>query len=413
MTIARSPFLCTSALTLAALLAGCGSAPTPGVNASIHPSSSASSAAVSAAGSRNNSFVYVSTPSIAGGAGNYIQGWSVAADGALTAVPGSPVDTPSQISVIVADGRYLFGDLNASGADSIGAWRIAPNGSLSLATSTPAEAFNSSLYTYNSGTTTDFTDRAGVTLYDHGNAYAIKPNGSLTWLSDIVDNAASTPGYVEDEIAFTPNDRLGYTSDCTFGDQNLYGFARASSGALTYFNPNANVPTLTPNPEGTSYCPTYAAAIAAPDNQHVVFSLQVGTDPGSYTGVNQLAVYTIGSSGALSTTNTSATMPATSVGQATDYKFDPSGRWLAIAGSSGLEIFRYNNGVLSGGTTLISNDGPSQIAWDSAGHLFAIGQDSGNLYVFDVNQATGAATPAPGSPTTVPLYSYLAVQPLP
>lgn len=48
-----------------------------------------------------------------------------------------------------------------------------------------------------------------------------------------------------------------------------------------------------------------------------------------------------------------------------------------------------------------------------AEHLFAIGQDSGNLYVFDVNRTTGVATPAPGSPTTVPPYSYLAVQALP
>ncbi len=410
MRTIRPILLCTSAFTLLTLLAVCGFAAGPRIAGD--PGGSSVGAAPGGSSSANTAYVYVSTPSVAGSAGNFIQGWSVAADGALTAVPGSPVNTPAQISVIVADGRYLFGDLNNNGTNSIGAWSIAPDGALSLATTTPAHPFDSSLYTYSSGTTTDFTDRYGVTLYDHGNAYAILPNGSLNWVASIVDNSLSPPGYVDDEISFTANDRFGYTSDCTFGDQNFYGFTRASSGALTYFNPNANVPTLTPNPEGTSYCPTYAAAIAAPDRRHVVFSLQVGTDPSSYTGVNQLAVYSFNpENGDLSTTNTSATMPTSTVGQATDYRFDPSGRWLAIAGSSGLEIFRYANGVLSGGTTLISNDGPSQIVWDGAGHLFAIGQDSGNLYVFDV--VNGVATPAPGSPYTVPIYSYLTVQPVP
>ncbi|HKO14237.1 MAG TPA: Ig-like domain-containing protein [Acidobacteriaceae bacterium] len=354
-------------------------------------------------------FVYVSTPSVAGSAGNFIQGWSVAADGTLTAVPGSPFNTSGQAGQVVADGKYLFADMFAGGSMSIDTYSIAANGGLTLTTTIPAHSISGTPTIYNMGTTTDFTDRTGQTLYDFAQTYSVQSNGSLNWVGSITDGSG---GYIEDQISFTGDDRFGYSSDCTSGNQNFWAFTHGSNGALTRFNPNANVPAVSPNPAGTSYCPTYSAAIPAPDNLHVIFSLQVGTGPMSYQGVNQLAVYTINyADGTLHTADTAATMPKTTVGQATDYKFDPSGNWLAVAGSSGLELFSYNNGMLSGGTTLLANDAPSQIGWDKAGHLFAVSQFSGKLYVFDV--ANGIATAAPGSPHAVPTYSYLAVQPAP
>jgi hypothetical protein len=340
---------------------------------------------------------------------NEIEGWSVASDGSLTPVPGSPYATPEEIGLITSSPRFLFGDMLSAGNQSIGSWAIAPNGALTLATTTAAHAGPNPIDIYNDGTTSDFTDRSGATLYDTAQAYAIQPNGGLNWIGYI---GVGNGYYVSDELSFTGNDRFAYSSDCQYGNQDFWAFTRSPNGALTYFNPNANVPVLNPNPEGTEYCPTYGAAVPAPDNRHVIFSLQVGNSPESYNGVNQLAVYTIDpANGQLSTTNTSATMPQTTVGQATDSRFDPTGHWLAIAGPSGLELFGYNNGVLSGGNTIPSTDSPSQIGWDYAGHLFAISQDSGSLYVFDV--ANGAATQAPGSPYTIPLYSYLAVHATP
>lgn len=391
----RSPLLCTCAFTLAALLSGTGSAAAQTNSGSTAPPVP-------------DSFVYVSSPAIPGPSGNAtnsIQGWSVAADGSLKPVPGSPFTTPDQIGEIVAGRRFLFSDMIASGTSRIGSWTIAPSGALTLITTTPSHSIPSSGTTYNNGATTDFTDRTDTTLYDFAQAYAIQPTGGLRWIGSIADSSGD---YIADELSFTGNDIFAYSSDCQFGSQNFWAFKRSLDGTLTNFNSNANLPVLNPNPEGTTYCPTYGAAVPAPDSRHVVFSLQVGSDPYSYNGVNNLAVYTINpKNGQLSTTNTSATMPQTTVGQATDYKFDPLGRWFAIAGSSGLELFQYRDGVLFGGATLLSNDNPSQIAWDGAGHLFAISQDSGSLYVFNV--VNGIATPAPGSPWTVPLYSYLTV----
>lgn len=390
MSSSRALLLCTCAFTLTSLLGGLSFAQT-----------------TAAAPAR--SFVYVSSPEVAGEGTNEIQGWSVAPDGALTPVPGSPYGTSEQIGVITSSPRFLFGDLNNNGNQSIGSWTIAPNGALTLATTTPDHASPDPIDIYDNGTTTDFTDRSGTTLYDFAQAYAIQPNGGLNWIG-YISNGDNV--YIADEISFTGNNHFAYSSDCQYGNQDFWGFTRSPSGALTYFNTNANVPVVNPNPEGTIYCPTYAAAVPAPDNRHVIFSLQIGNDPESYEGVNQLAVYTINpANGQLSTTNTAATMPQTTVGQATDYKFDPTGHWLAISGASGLELFGYNNGVLTGGTTILDTDSPSQIGWDNAGHLFAISQDSGSLYVFDV--VNGAAAQAAGSPYSIPLYSYLAVHATP
>jgi hypothetical protein len=399
MSKSRSLVLCTCAFTLISLFCAGGSS-------AAQSNSDGQQGQPASAGS---AFVYVSSPEVAGEGTNEIEGWSVARDGSLTPVPGSPYATPEEIALITSSPRFLFGDMLSDGNQSIGSWAIAPNGALTLATTTAAHAGPNPIDIYNDGTTSDFTDRSGTTLYDTAQAYAIQPNGGLNWIGYI---GVGNGYYVSDELSLTGNDRFAYTSDCQYGNQDFWAFTRSPNGALTYFNPNANVPVLNPNPEGTEYCPTYGAAVPAPDNRHVIFSLQVGNSPESYNGVNQLAVYTIDpANGQLSTSNTTAAMPQTTVGQATDSKFDPTGHWLAIAGPSGLELFGYNNGVLSGGNTILSTDSPSQIGWDYAGHLFAISQDSGSLYVFDV--ANDAATQAPGSPYTVPLYSYLAVHPMP
>ncbi len=63
-------------------------------------------------------------------------------------------------------------------------------------------------------------------------------------------------------------------------------------------------------------------------------------------------------------------------------RFDPTGKYLAVAGQSGIESFRLNtNGALTllsapilNTTTLFG------VQWDKAGHVYAI--SSGALYVF-------------------------------
>jgi hypothetical protein len=77
---------------------------------------------------------------------------------------------------------------------------------------------------------------------------------------------------------------------------------------------------------------------------------------------------------------------------------NPAGNLLAVAGSYGFELFHFNGGspiTKIGG--LVASDPVSQVAWDKAGHLYALTTSS--LYVYTAS-GTGVE-PAPGSPYTL------------
>lgn len=357
--------------------------------------------------SGNSAFVYVSIPSISGGPGKYITGYASAADGTLTQVPGSPFTTSGNPAYMTTDHGYLY---VAEDGTFIDAYSIGSTGSLTAGPTTNASSHDNP--PNEGGPISVFTDRTGASLYanasfaDQGNnryqAYAVGSGGNLSFV-----NMETAGNPTDPYVSFTPNDLYGYSSDCNHGTQNFYGWQRGSDGSLTYFDPKANLPAgPTPNPGGISYCP-YGAAV--PDNSHVVIAMQQGTDPYSSNGINQLAVYAIASDGTLSTTDSDATMPTLAVGHVNDFRFDPTGTWLAAGGDAGLQIFRYANGKLTAAGSFPFNSGISQVQWDSAGHVYTYGQDSGDLYVFNV--VNGVPTPAPGSPTTLGLFGFLAVQP--
>lgn len=357
--------------------------------------------------SANSAFVYVSTPSISGGPGNTITAYTAASDGALTQIAGSPYKTTGQAAAVAASGNLLF----VAEGGNIVAYTIGSSGALTAGPTTNAQAhdipstdgFPASLFTDPGGATLYDLASAGYNLGNQYQAYSIQQNGGLTFLN------MTTQGNPADFwLSFNTNDTFAYSSDCSGGTANFYAYSRASSGALTYFNPHASVPAPpADNPGGTSYCPE-GAAVAG--NNYVVIALQLGTSANSYQGTNQLAVYAIAADGSLSTTNTAATMPSLSVsGYANDYAFDPTGTWLAAGGSGGVQIFKLSGGVLTETGSLALSGGVSQLAWDKAGHLYTYGQDSGDLNVLTVTN--GVPAQASGSPHTLPVSSYLAVQP--
>jgi len=102
--------------------------------------------------------------------------------------------------------------------------------------------------------------------------------------------------------------------------------------------------------------------------------------------------------------------------------FDPSGRYLAVAVSAGVQIYELQNGgalVPVGGVQGPPVVGFANLAWDSAGHLYGIPSQYSNscqnndsacgLYIF--NFSAGVLSPAPGSPHTIPQPGSLAVLP--
>ena len=55
-----------------------------------------------------------------------------------------------------------------------------------------------------------------------------------------------------------------------------------------------------------------------------------------------MATYTADSAGNLTTNSTYSNMPSVLVGAVVDYWMSPSGKYLAVGGTSGLQIFHFN-----------------------------------------------------------------------
>ena len=122
---------------------------------------------------------------------------------------------------------------------------------------------------------------------------------------------------------------FAYSSYCALLDPTIYGFKHSSNGTLTALNILPSMPQGSPNNEG--YCPFKAA----PDTtNHVAIPVSA-----LYNHVWQLAVYTLDASGNLTTNSTSSNMPKVSVG-VNDVSASPSGKYLAVGGISGLQIFQ-------------------------------------------------------------------------
>lgn len=117
-------------------------------------------------------------------------------------------------------------------------------------------------------------------------------------------------------------------------------------------------------------------------------------------GPTQLASYTIGSSGALTTSSTDANMPSTTVEPILNLSMAPSGKLLAVTGSNDIEIFWFNGAsLMKAYKTLLSGVDIEHAYWDNANHLYAISQDKRRLYVFTVT--TTSTSQAPGSPHSI------------
>jgi hypothetical protein len=300
---------------------------------------------------------------------------------------------------MASNAGYLF---ITDGQSEINAYKIGASGSLTGGAATSTSSLGSPMAA--------FFDRTGQTLYSweitssgvsNLTSWSIGANGALAQINTVSVN--DTPPFAQ--VSFTANNTYAYWSDCPGRSSPLFeGFTRASSGALTEFNPNPNFPEA---PSGTGYCPTGAAV---PDSSHVVIAL-LDLDNSNF-GFNdtQLAVYTIGANGALTTTNTSAEMPT--IGALPYwYVFDPTGTWLAMADGNGLDLFKFGGGVLTHTDSVAFDGGVSQVAWDASGHLYAAGSSCcGGYIVYSVS--SGGQLTAIGDDGGWDAIGTIAVQPV-
>ncbi len=393
-------------------LAACGSphintntymtSPSPTSSPTSSPALSSGSAAASVA------YVYVSSAAPTGG-GDEIQAFAAASSGALTPIGGSPF--AGDVTQMAVSGSQLIAD-NSDGFD-LESYAVGLGGALTHETTTNAGIPSPSGGGNCNSLGQLFFDNTGATVYDLNfrgsdcanntyESFAVGSNGALTALGNSGGN-----NFLSEPAAFVASDTFAYTASCIADeDWIIAGFQRASNGLLTEVNA-ATPPTP---PAGHFYCPS----IAATDNaNHVAIVMQPVNDQ-TFTSDEpaQIAVYTAASNGALSTTSTAANMLATQVGMVNNLKISPSGRLLAVAGTTGLQVFDFNGAnPVTAGAGLLTSDSIDQCFWDSAGILYALSRSADKLYVFTFNGY--GVVEAPGSPYTIAQPQNLAVLPAP
>lgn len=259
-------------------------------------------------------------------------------------------------------------------------------------------------------------DHTGSTLYadyyttnnDYLQYTIDQSNGELNYLGDLAGGPANNS-----PVSFIGNNVFAYSSSCYQFTPEVIGVHRARDGSLSFIS-NFNAPFPTTKNAGF-FCPWLAAA--DPTN-HLAIAMQPLNSNWVPTGPYQLATYIADSSGNLTTTSTYSNMPFTEAGgkagtynsYLNDYWMSPAGNLLAVAGSSGLQVFHFNGAnPITKYTGLLTKDDVDQVFWDNANHLYAIGRAAGELWVFTVTPTE--VIQAPGSPYSIPGAENLIVLP--
>lgn len=383
--MSRSILVC-----LLALIAICAST----VLASAQVTSSSTEPASTQASASPVAYVYVS--SFPTGTGQ-INAYSASSTGALTAVPGSPF--ADNVTYMAVNGAWLFAIENNPNDSLVDSYSIASNGALTL---------KDTLDYGQPGFTSLYLDHTGSTLYsdyytlnnDYLQFSINQSTGQLTFIGDLAGGPANGS-----PVSFIANNQFAYSSSCYHFDPVIVGLKRASDGTLSYLT-NFN-PPLPAEKSGGFYCPWLAAA--DPTN-HLAVAMEPLDSNWGQDGNWQLAVYTADSAGNLTTKSTYSNMPSVLVGTVTDYWMSPNGKYLAVGGSSGMQVFHFNGAnPITKFTGLLTTNPIDQMFWDNANHLYAISRSKGKLWVWTVT-STGV-TRAPGSPHSITTPDNLIVLP--
>ena len=331
------------------------------------------------------------------GSTEQINGYAALPNGSLTAIPGSPF--PYNVNYMAVNSAWLFGIANVD--EDLYSFSIAASGALTLKDQL-------TVVTNGDGLISDYLDHTGATLYadlySTNNDYLSYSIDQLTGqLTQVGDLAGGPPN--NSRVRFIGNNEFAYSSSCYHFGPEIIGVQRNTDGTLSYLS-NFN-PPYPKGPAGDFWCPWRAAA---DPTDHLAVAMQPYNGNWVSQGPYQLATYTVDSSGNLTTTSTSSNMPKVAVGTVNDYWMSPNGKYLAVGGSTGLQIFHFNGAnPITKFTGLPTANRIIQMFWDNANHLYAISDTAGKLYVFTVT-STGV-TQAPGSPHSIATSQSIIVLP--
>lgn len=350
-------------------------------------------------------YVYVSSTA-RGGSANEVEAFAADPDGKLAAIEGSPFQ--ENVTNLAVNRKFLFAT-NRNGYD-IDSYRLESNGALHDEASTSISKVSGDCGTLGPL----FFDRTGASLYDMetdgngcaNNTYELFIENKA---GDDLEDAGNKfgNGWLSLPAGFIGNNVYAYSVSCL---QNMYwgifGFERSASGSLNEININGNPPDP---PDGYFYCPSQLTSDAT---DHVVIAMQpVNQNDFTADKPARLATYAADDKGNLSTKSNDSNMPESAVGAVNDLSISPSGKLLAVGGSSGLEIFHFNGSEpITHYTGALTKDEIDQFSWDNDDHLYAISRTGGKLFVFTVTATSYQE--AKGSPYKIDQPSNLAVLPL-
>jgi hypothetical protein len=327
-----------------------------------------------------------------------VYGFSASSAGQLSAIPGAPWKPAGQIVGSTASKFFTLGQ------DLIHSYGIASSGALQsqLAQMPIFDYTGSDCGGGTSGQDGAVLDHTGKYIYvmlDDGfrdnescgayQTYIINSDGSFSFDGEtqITGPESAESGGVSGFglPSILGNETFAYALYQAGGPpENEYylGFQRESNGTLDY-EPNMKV--TAPTDPNNYYVPLAFDASPAANT----FAVQLY--PG-WTAPPQLGVFTVNSSGNLSSTNTSSNMPTSSF-DSPSTTFSPSGDFLVACGAgyggNGIEIYKTNGAnPLTLYKTVLTSTPIDHVAWDSSNHLYAISKSDNELYVFTVTRTS-------------------------
>jgi hypothetical protein len=308
--------------------------------------------------------------------------YSAASDGKLTQIKDSPF-TQTTGNIIGTNGSFLV----TEGSGYVFSYAVESSGGIGKLVS----KINTSLYTGSKCGTSEFVN-TGSGEFDHTGKYVYISLGTLSEACELVQTyAVSKTG----ELTFQGKtdadnwwtDRPVVTGNNEFAESlsshngitccNFTAFSRESStGVLNVIKATETDPT--PNPSSDEALVPVTDPSPDPTDH---LAVAVWPENG---GTFQLASYTVNSHGDTISTNTWENMPSL-LESAHQLKLDPTGKYLAVATGTGVQIFYFNGAKpISKFTEVVGTSGYiATMAWDGSGHLYAINGDSGKLHVYE------------------------------
>jgi 6-phosphogluconolactonase (cycloisomerase 2 family) len=403
----RANSLGAFALFLAACVVGLTSCSPQSVNSSNGPTPPGPTPPGGSPAASNGPHVYVAASNGDSSNPGTTYGFSVANDGQLTQINGFPL---SYALTGVASGNYLFAG-NADGVH-IDTYQIKSDGSLVKVQSfDDTQASAKACFQCGPGSP-QLADPTGSKLYatagflDGGDwngylqTFAVDPStGAISYVS--TNMQVESRDWAQAFGSFSRDDAFVYGTNETIFTTNIVLATQRADGSLSE---SSNGPDL----NGLPYANADTMVVGTDPTNHLVAAIEPSNANGDPAAPMQLASFTINSDGTLTTTNTSAQMPQA---PSLNGSVSPDGTLIAMLAFDGGGIQLYNFKGASPITALgsmLPTDRITQLRWDKQNHLYAL-SDSQKLYVYNVT-STGA-TPAAGSPHSLPNAGSMTVQP--